>query len=462
VQHHVAAIEMKSSVLRNAHRAIASLATAMMLSAVPLGAAAHDNPNDVRVQAFVKPAGQRLQLLVRVPLAAMNEVDFPRRGPGYLDLGHAEPALRHAASLWIADNVELYEGDVRLDAPRIVDVRVSLPSDKSFASYDEALAHVMGPRLPETMELYWNQQLLDALFEFTIASDRSTFSIEPSLARLGLRVVTALQFLPPIGASRAFEFHGNPGLVRLDPRWHQAALRFVELGFLHILDGTDHLLFILCLVIPFRRLRPLILIVTSFTVAHSITLIASAFGLAPSALWFPPLIETLIAISIIYMALENIIGSNVQRRWMITFAFGLVHGFGFSFVLGETLQFAGSHLLTALLSFNIGVELGQLLVVLLLVPALDLLFRYVVPERIGTIILSALVAHTAWHWMTERAGRLSQFPLPTLDAAFVASSMRWLMLILVLGYAIWLLNAALGRSGWLAAERKAPSRNADD
>ena len=99
---------------------VASLATAMLLSLLPLGAAAHDIPNDVRVQAFVKPAGKRLQLLVRVPLAAMNEVDFPRRGPGYLDLAHAELALRHAASLWIADNVEVYEGDVRLDAPRIV------------------------------------------------------------------------------------------------------------------------------------------------------------------------------------------------------------------------------------------------------------------------------------------------------------------------------------------------------
>ena len=139
-----------------------------------------------------------------------------------------------------------------------------------------------------------------------------------------MRTVTVLRFLPPGGAVRAFEWSDDAGLVRLDPRWLQAAVRFVELGFLHILDGTDHLLFILCLVIPFRRLRPLILLVTSFTVAHSITLIASAFGLAPNALWFPPLIETLIAISIIYMALENIVGSNVQRRWMITFAFGWV------------------------------------------------------------------------------------------------------------------------------------------
>ena len=77
------------------------------------------------------------------------------------------------------------------------------------------------------------------------------------------------------------------------------------------------------------------------------------------------------------MALENIAGvTNVQRRWMMAFAFGLVHGFGFSFALRETLQFAGSHLLTSLLAFNVGVELGQLFVLALLVPALDLLFRY--------------------------------------------------------------------------------------
>src|SRR4029078_11504698 len=133
---------------------------------------------------------------------------------------------------------------------------------------------------------------------------------------------------------RAFEFTGNPGLVRLDPRWHQAALRFVRLGIGHILDGTAHLLFLACLVIPFRRIRPLVVIVTAFTLAHSLTLIAAASGFVPDALWFTPLIETLIAASILYMALENIVGVNsLQRRWALAFGFGLVHGFGFSFAL---------------------------------------------------------------------------------------------------------------------------------
>jgi hypothetical protein len=430
------------------HLLTAAFMAALVLI-LPQAAFAHDIPNDVTVQAFVKPAGEQLNLLLRVPLKAMRDTEFPERGPGYLDLARVDASLREAAAVWIANAVELYEDDVRLPNPRIVEVRASLESDKSFASYDEAFAHVTGPRLTNDVQIYWNQAMLDLLFEYPIRSDRSRFSIHPGLARLGLQVITALRFLPPNGPDgpdrpgrvvRAFEFVGDPGVVRLDPRWHQAALRFVKLGFFHILDGTDHLLFLFCLVIPIRSFRKLIPVVTSFTVAHSITLIASAYNLAPDFLWFPPLIETLIAMSIVYMALENIVGGiAVQRRWMITFGFGLVHGFGFSFALRQTLQFAGSHLLTSLLSFNAGVELGQLLVLLLLIPLLEVFFRYAVAERTGTIILSALVAHTGWHWMIDRGERLRQFRFawPVLTAAMLASAMRGLMVMLILGALVW-------------------------
>src|SRR5262245_57557 len=425
--------------------AIALMAT--LAGLLPRSACAHDIPNDVKVQMFVKPVADQLEVLVRVPLSAMREVDIPRKGPGYLDLARAEPALKNAATLWIADNLEVYEDEHQLGSAHLIDARVTLPSDKSFGSYEDALAHLKGPRLPDSMELFWSQQLLDVLFVYAIKSERSRFSIDPRFARMGMQVVTTLRFLPPGGETRAFEFHGDPGLVRLDPRWHQAALRFVVSGFWHILDGTDHLLFILCLVIPFRRFGPLAIIVTAFTVAHSITLIAAAFGLAPSALWFPPLIETLIAVSILYMALENIIGSNVQRRWIIAFAFGLVHGFGFSFALKETLQFAGSHLVTSLLAFNVGVELGQLLVLVILVPLLDAVLRHVIAERIGIIILSVFVAHTAWHWTLERYETLRKFPLPVLDAAALASAMRWLMAAVVLAMLVWLVAVILRRHG---------------
>jgi hypothetical protein len=405
-------------------------------------ARAHEIPNDVTVQAFLKPSGDRAHLLVRVPLKAMRDIVFPEKGTGYLDLERTAPLLPDASILWISDFIELYEGNTRLPKPKVVATQISLESDRSFADYDTALAHVTGPPLPPETTVVWNQVMLDVLFDYPIQSDRSDFSIHPGLARLGLRVMTVLRFLPPTGVVRAFEYDGDPGLVRLDPRWYQAALRFVNLGFSHILDGTDHLLFLFCLVIPFRRFGALIPIVTSFTVAHSITLIASAYNFAPDALWFPPLIETLIAMSIVYMALENIVGtSNVHRRWMITFAFGLVHGFGFSFILRQTMQFAGSHMLTSLLSFNVGVELGQLLVLVLLIPLLEVLFRYVVAERMGTIILSALVAHTGWHWMIDRGSTLSQFRFqwPVITAAILVTLMRGLMVIVFLAGVLWLI-----------------------
>jgi len=148
------------------------------------------------------------------------------------------------------------------------------------------------------------------------------------------------------------------------------------------------------------------------------------------------------------MALENIVAPRLKRRWLITFAFGLVHGFGFSFALRQTLQFAGSHLLTSLVSFNVGVEIGQLLVLAVAVPALGLLFRFVVAERLGTIILSTLVAHTAWHWMTDRYSVLRQFRFewPAFDAAFWAAAMRWGMLVVV-GIALYWLIFGVLRTG---------------
>ena len=430
----------------------------LALLLLPSTVAAHDIPVSVVVQTFVRPEGAHARVLVRVPMAAMRDIDFPVRDGGVLDLPRAGNALRDAAALWLAKDIAMYEGDTPLGTPRIVAVRASLPSDRSFATYESALAGVIGPPLPGDTALVWNQAMLDALLEYPIASDRSALSIRPTLSRLGVNVVTVVRYQPPAGAERAFELNGDPGLVRLDPRWHQAAWRFVRLGFTHILDGTDHLLFLFCLVIPFRRFRALVLIVTAFTIAHSITLIASAMGLAPDGLWFVPLIETLIAVSILYMALENIVGApTVQRRWMVAFGFGLVHGFGFSFALRETLQFAGSHLITSLLAFNAGVELGQLLVLALLVPALRLLFRYAVAERMGTIILSAFVAHTAWHWTTDRWERLRQYEWPSPDLLTMLWAARVLLIVVGVAAAAWLIAVHYRRPRGAKAEAGDPT-----
>jgi len=434
-------------------RRTAALVVALVLL-LPSWPEAHEIPTDVTVQAFVKPEGDVLRLLVRVPLGALRDYDYPTREPGYLLIAEAEEQIREAAGRWIGDYVAFVEAGGELPAPELTALRVSQPGDRAFASYERALENVGSPPLPSTTGIPWQQAAVDMLFEVPIANAASDFSIEPQWAHLGLRTLTVLRFLPAGGAERVFQYTGNPGLVRLDPRWHQAALRFVAFGFEHILDGIDHILFLLCLVVPIRSFLALVPIVTAFTIAHSITLIASALGLAPDALWFPPLIETLIALSIVFMAFENILGSSLTNRWMIAFGFGLIHGFGFSFALSESLQFAGAHLLTSLLAFNIGVELGQLLVLALMVPVLRMLFGRWLPELMGVVVLSAILAHTGWHWMLDRGGGLLQydFTAPVMDAAFAATALRWIMLALIVAGAGCGLRGAIG---WL--ERRAPA-----
>ena len=399
----------------------------------PLAVQAHDIPSRVTVFSFVKPQGDQLTVLLRVPMEALSEVVFPLRGPGYLRISESEDAQEDAARVYITESMHFYEDGVELAEKELVTTRVSLPSNRTFINYETAMENIMSPPLDDSVNLFWRQGVLDILVTYPIQSESSQFSVSPELGTLSEETTTVLRFLVPNGAERVFNYVGNPGLVELDPRWHQAALRFIEMGFLHILEGIDHLLFLFCLVIPLRSIRNLIPVITSFTIAHSITLISSAFGMAPDVLWFPPLIETLIALSIVYMAFENIVGAKLEHRWVVTFGFGLIHGFGFSFLFSETLQFAGGHLFSSLMAFNVGVELGQLMVLLLVIPVLNLLFKYLVDERIGSILLSALLAHSAWHWMVDRGGQLGQFSFqaPVVDALFFAALMRWVMLLIV-------------------------------
>lgn len=446
--------------------------------------APHEVPADVVVRAFAKAEHGALWLVVRVPLVSMRDVDFPVRGPGYVELARVRPLLADQAALWIADYATLWEEAARLPTPEVIAVRVSLPSDPSFSDYDRALRHVRsGPRLSPSVDLVLEQAMLDVVLRSPARSEASRFSIDPAWAHLGLRTTTVLHYVTPDGTERVYQYDGNPGRVRLDPRWHQAFLRFVALGFAHILDGADHLLFLLCLVAPLRRFWPLVSVVTAFTVAHSTTLAASVLGLAPRALWFPPLVETLIAASIVWMAVENVVAKRLDRRWRWAFAFGLVHGFGFSFLLGESLQFAGAHLWTSLLAFNAGVELGQL-AVLAVLAGVAWLFREQAEadrgrrtppcrgarrgreraRRTANIVVSVWVAHSAWHWTAERWGRLNEydFQFPEANAALGASALQWVLLLLVAVGALWLLGIVYGRiEARLSIAERLPSSSQD-
>ncbi|MDH3315375.1 MAG: HupE/UreJ family protein [Gammaproteobacteria bacterium] len=421
-------------------------------------APAHDIPNQIILHGYVKPQGDRLHFLVRVPLVMLLNLNLPKRGPGFIALDHLDEALPNAAAA-TAREIVLYEDGVPLTYAS-AKARISQPSDRSFERYDTARELIAGPALPANTDVFWNQGYFDVAFEYPIRSAQSDFSLDLLVAPgLKNRLKLILRYLPPSGEIRAYELHYGSGPVYLDPRWFQAAWSFVKLGTAHILSGTDHLLFLLCLVAPFRlrQFWRLAAIVTAFTVAHSITLLAAASGIVPTGTWFPPLVETLIAVSIVYMAIENVVGASLRYRWLVTALFGLVHGFGFSFALQQDLQLAGAHSLLSLAAFNVGVEIGQLIFLAAVVPILALMCRTPRAERYVVIVLSVLVGHTAWHWAVERYAELRLKPWPELDASFVFSALALLVLLTLFIGAAWLLTRRLIKK-YLSSPESRPGR----
>ncbi|MGH7065088.1 MAG: HupE/UreJ family protein [Stellaceae bacterium] len=421
---------------------------AVWLLAIGFGSAParpHDLPLDRFMNGFVRIGPHQADLVIRVPLDLLRAVPFPLVHGDY-DLAASSPAVKTAVNA-LSRDLALWEDRLRL-LPVKSEGRLAPLDDRSFEGYERAAAGV-ATALPPDTRIGYELGYLDAHFVYPIGSPHSVFAIDSVIgADLGDTVKLAIRFIPLDGASRALMITGGAGRVALDPAWWEAALGFVRLGIEHILSGIDHLLFLLCLVIPFRRIKPLVPVISAFTLGHSITLIGTAYNLAPAGAWFPPFVEAAIAASIFYMAIENIVGANLRRRWIIAALFGLVHGFGFADVLREQLQFAGSYLLVSLVSFNIGIEIGQLAVLCVFVPALALLFRGAMAGRMGVIVLSAIVAHVAWHWMMERGEVLWRTPWPQPTTAGLMLLARW---VLALGLAV---AAANFLSKWL--ERRRP------
>jgi hydrogenase/urease accessory protein HupE len=176
---------------------------------------------------------------------------------------------------------------------------------------------------------------------------------------------------------------------------------FLTLGVKHILTGYDHLLFLLGLLVVARGFFSSLSIITSFTIAHSITLAAATFNLAhiPSRI-----VEPLIAASIVYVGIENLLGSDVPKaRQLVTFGFGLIHGFGFASVLREMGIGAGNDgIALPLLSFNVGVELGQIMVAAVALPIIWKLRAKPVFIARWAPVCSAAVVLLGSFWFAER------------------------------------------------------------
>ena len=193
--------------------------------------------------------------------------------------------------------------------------------------------------------------------------------------------------------------------LRAAPSLLSTMQRYLVTGIEHIFLGYDHIAFLVAIVLWARRLLPVIKIVTAFTLAHSITLSLAALQIVviPSTI-----VEPAIAASIVFVAVENFFSRDIDGRWRVTFAFGLIHGFGFAGALQE-FGLPANAVVPALAAFNIGVEIGQVAIVSIVVPALILLDRLFAvdrtkPVRAAALVytLSALITVLGSYWLLTR------------------------------------------------------------
>ncbi len=288
-------------------------------------------------QVTLEPEGLSVTLTLD-PNLFVNASDWDLDGDGVIDSREAASALEGIARIipthfYFRANeflrIELEARDQRVtgDASIVLDYFGPLPQATEFLEVFVMLDRITDPHHQHLMNVEGSGQTAQYAF------DHGANSVRFDPAQLGVE-----------------------SLGRL--------IQFVRLGVIHILTGYDHLLFLAVLLLATLTFGQLVRVVTAFTVAHSITLVLAALGLIVLPVRF---VEAVIPLTIAYVAVENLWLKDLDKRWRLTFFFGLVHGFGFANVLRE-LALPQSALAVSLFSFNLGVEIGQLLFVAALFP----------------------------------------------------------------------------------------------
>ncbi len=331
----------------------------------------------------------------------------------YVDHGQLR---RHSIGLGVlAAEGFRFDADGKSLEASVEQVRVyKIGTQPGFATLDEAKAAFATKFVyPETTDpLYVGDTVVDiilryrvgaAIYEYAVSS-----TLDPGLPGQEDTANLILDYGP--GGTQVFRARGlltEP--VTISRSVVSAVVTFTKEGVRHILDGLDHVLFVLCLVLGAARIRNLIWRVTGFTIGHTVTLSAGFFGFVPSGAWFVPTVETGIALSIIYAAAIAVLprsekNGSERHLFAVTCAIGLLHGLGFSFVLHKILQIDSPDIWQSLLAFNAGVEIGQLSIIVIAWP----LFRLVNHVsrwawHVGRWAVAAGCAAIAIFWTGQRA-----------------------------------------------------------
>jgi hypothetical protein len=418
-----------SSQLAAHHEPASSLARAMVLTAAvlaqalsPAWIAAHDLTAERVIPAYVRVEPGHVRLLVRVPLDVLGDIGFVARRRE-IQVQSSDPAVARALASVDAWFV-LAERGTRLSSSG-ARARLTLPSDRSFDSYDSALAHVE-QALALSEAVYLDQGFLDLSLTFRTDAPAPDLSMRLySSALFPSAVKAAVQYLPIGGAGRSLVATSRAGGIALDPSVADAAWWFLRSGLHHVSTSARYLLLLLCLMASLRTIDRAWPVVVMLSVGRSAAVIGTAFSLASLGRWVVPPVEAAATASLAAVTLAGLVGLELHRRLGVAAFLGLLHGLIFSFALRDELPVADSHRLVAAVAFNVGLELGQLGVAGASI-ALSALATRGRQVALLAIAVTALVAHLVWHSAIDQGAALWTSGVGRAEEASALILARWI------------------------------------
>jgi hypothetical protein len=440
---------------------LAAIVLALLCGIAPLAnAAERPIPAAVNIRAFAVEQGDNLDVLVRMPLGAVKNVQFPVGGDtGALDLAQMRTMLTGIAEHWVAANFAIRQGKTVVARPQIAGTRLSIISDPSFNAYASAAARFAAPELLASEQVFWQQVWLDAHLRYTLDKTARVVSIEPRVAHLGVIVSTQLTIIDA-GRERTLSFEGDPGRIFLAPRSRDTASQFFAMGIRAVVASADVAVFLFCLALPFRRLRDAWPAAGTFAVAMCLALIAIRSGWLTPDLWWRSLLDVCAAAVLLLVAAANVVNRvTPRRRASFAFVAGGIFGLLSGLRLDAFAQYAADNQFTATASFGIGLVLTSIALMMLSIPVLRLLFAYTRAETLERIIVAALAADTAWSWLLERGGVLRRIPMSTpLQEGLPSTLVIGLLAAIVLAGVLWLIDRWLKYLGFVD---EAPRTNSE-